>query len=126
MAAIVPTFLIYTLSSAFHRGVVSPLGLVNDGSEAVDFLPIKIVLQHREKIGHDMKSFVIEDSQDSDLSQLLGIHCATVRRISPRFRAQVGFLTVWTMNSLRRTIPLQVPAFCQDLVLRLVSRWPVD
>ena len=112
MAAIMSTFLIYILSSAFHRGVVSPLGLVNDGSEAVDFLPIKIVLQHQEKIGHDMKSFIIEDSQNSDSSQLLGIHCATVRRISPRFCAQVGFLTVWMMNSLRRSIPLQVPAFC--------------
>ena len=96
--AIVSTFLIYTLSSAFHRGVVSPLGLVNDGSEVVDFLPIAILLQHREKIEHEIKSFVIEDPEDSDLSQLL----ANVHWISPRFRAPVGFLVVWTMNLLRR------------------------
>jgi len=51
--------------------VVSPLGLVNDGSEVVDFLPIAILLQHREKIEHEIKSFVIEDPEDSDLSQLL-------------------------------------------------------
>ena len=105
-----PSLETYTLlgysSFAFHRGVASPLGLVNDGgevatastsvvapflnslaihsssdSELVDVLPIALLLQHRAKIGHEIKSLVIEDSEGGDL-QLLEIHCASIRRIS--------------------------------------------